>query len=148
MVGMDVPVVDTRYDRASSAVWRIVSWERTDSPVVRPQDADDLVFVAVVQREKCGARFGWHSMCNCAIKVAREGHHGWGDNQWTLADDQRAAWDSARGDAALSLPGDIYNADATSFSPVNGRVWAFGEQLFPSLRYGDAGGYGLRVAWL
>ena len=145
---MDAPVVNTGYDRACPAVWRVVSWERTDSPIVRAQDADNLVFVAVVQREKCGARFGWHSMCNCAIKVAREGHHGWGDNQRTLADDQRASWDSARGDTTLPLPGDIHNADATSFSPVNGRVWAFGEQLVTSLRYGDAGGYGLRVARL
>jgi hypothetical protein len=148
---MDVkplPVVDTRDYRAGPAVWRVVSWERADSPIVRAQDADDLVFVAIIQCEKCGTRFRWHSMCNRAIKVAREGHHGWGDNQRTLADDQRAARNSARGDAALPLPGDIYNADTTSVSPVNCRVWTFGEQLFSSFRYGDAGGYGLRVAWL
>jgi hypothetical protein len=48
---VDVPVIDTRDDRAGSAVWRIVSWKRPNTPIVRSQDPDDLVLVAVVQRE-------------------------------------------------------------------------------------------------
>ena len=85
-------------------------------------------------------------MGNSAIKVSGERHHGWGDHQRTFTDDECTPWDSARGDAALSFPGDVHHADATSFLGVNRRVWALGEQLFASLWYGDAGGHSL--VWL
>ena len=46
-----LPVVDTGDDRAGRAVRCVMSRQRPDSPVVRSQDPDDFVLVAVVQRE-------------------------------------------------------------------------------------------------
>jgi hypothetical protein len=54
-----LPVVDARDDRARPAVGRVVPWKRADVPVVRSQDPDDLVVVAVLSERNFGGVIPW-----------------------------------------------------------------------------------------